>query len=193
MNRSMVAVAAFALATMTFDVEAQRVTIDVRGGFAAPVQKLRGSDLHGGPVVAGVVAFRVLPNVHVYGGWDWVQVLTDESLGGTSQNLQEPGYHFGLRFESAVRASPRPSLRVEAGGTYKHIEIEDNKGDLVAESGLGLGYEASGSAVFPFGGVWRLVPGLRYRALSRDFRLGGSAFTGHLRYVAIELGISRRL
>jgi hypothetical protein len=46
--------------------------------------------------------------------------------------------------------------------------------------------------VVPLGGSWRLAPTVRYRALSRDFAVESGTISNDLRYVALEVGLSRR-
>jgi hypothetical protein len=98
----------------------------------------------------------------------------------------------GLRFEHPFsgESGDGPAMQFRAGGTYNHIEIEDPDGDIVADSGLGLGWEIGTGVTLPLTGNWRVSPGLRYRALSRDVTIGSTTTGVDLRYVALELGFT---
>ncbi len=192
MNRYILAIGAIALAIRAGDLGAQRFTADLRGGLALPMQKLSGAELDAGPLLGATLAVRVQPYLHVYGGWDWAHFGADQSFAGAGVDVEETGYTLGLRFERPFGASSRADFRVEAGGTYKHIEIEDDDGDPIANSGHGVGYEAGASVLWAFMDSWRLVPAVRFRSLSRDFTIAGVKSSGDLRYVGLELGVSRR-
>jgi hypothetical protein len=185
-----IALAASALAS---DLGAQRATIDLRGAAAAPTGKLGTSELGVGAGLGATLAWRMQPHLHLYGGWDWLRFSADDAFAGVSKpDFEETGYTLGLRFEHPVRAESRLLYRVEAGGTYKHIELEDSAGDIVANTGHGLGYEVGAGLLLPMGASWHFAPMLRYRALSRDFRIGSVATPANLRYAGLELGIARR-
>jgi hypothetical protein len=191
MNRSIASILALAVALTSSELDAQRYTVDLRGGMAMPTQKLTGADLNPGPSLGGTLGVRLQPHLHLYGGWDWVHFSVDQALAGAVEDFEETGYTFGLRFEHAIRPLSRVAYRLEASGTYKHIESENAAGAVVSNSGHGLGYEAGGSVLVPSSGAWRLVPGVRFRSLSRDIKIGSAAVAGDLRYVALELGVSR--
>src|SRR5690606_33296035 len=114
----------------------------------------------------------------------------DESFAGESADFEETGYALGLRFDHPFRDTSRTHYRLEAGTTYKHVEIEDDDGDAVADSGHGLGYELGAGVVVPVGRSLRLAPMLRYRSLAPEFTIGNAQTTGDLRYAALELGLS---
>jgi hypothetical protein len=183
---------ALAAAAFTSDLTAQRLTVDLRGAVAAPTSELGGTDLGIGAGFGGTVAWQLQPHLHLYGGWDWMRFAADNSFAGAEPDFEETGYTFGLRFEHPLRPTSRTLYRLEAGGTYKHIEVEDENGDIIADTDHGLGYELGAGLLMPLGETWKLAPTLRYRALSRDFTVGATTTSGDLRYVALEIGFSRR-
>lgn len=138
----------------------------------------------------GVLAYRMLPHLWLYGGWDWHRFPEDVTDGGV--DFEETGYAYGLRFEHPfVGEQGGPSILVRAGGTYAHIEVEDAGGDPVADSGHGVGWEVGVHAVLPFAGPWRVTPGSRYRALSRDLDVGDVPAPVDLTYIALEIAVLR--
>jgi hypothetical protein len=183
---------ALAATTLASDLPAQQLTLDLRGAIAMPTADLADADLSTGAGFGATLAVQLQPHLHLYGGWDWMRFTADESFAGPEPDFEETGYTFGLRFEHPLGASSRTMYRLEAGGTYKHFEFEDEDGDITVDTGHGLGYEAGVGLLLPLSGSWRLAPTVRYRALSRDFTVGSITTTGDLKYVALEIGFSKR-
>ncbi len=121
-----------------------------------------------------------------------MRFAADDSFAGQEPDFEETGYTFGVRFQHPLGAASRTMYRFEAGGTYKHLESEDEAGDVTIDTGHGLGFEVGAGLLLPLGGSWKLAPTLRYRALSRNFTLGDVTTPGDLRYVALEIGLSRQ-
>ncbi len=178
-------------ASMPWSLAAQRLTLDARGAVAVP-QELAGTSLSTGGGFGAVLAYRVLPHLGVYGGWDWMHFGADNNFGGVDVDFNETGYTFGLRFEHPFASASAIRYRLEGGGTYKHVEVENPVGDLVFDTKHGLGFEAAAGVVVPVGGNLRLVPAVRYRALTRDYEVGSATVNGDLRYVALEVGVAWR-
>jgi Outer membrane protein beta-barrel domain len=181
-----------ALAATTSTLPAQRVSFDLRGAVATPTAKLAGTDLGTGFGMGATLAYAIQPHVFVYGGWDWMHFAAEQSFAGADMDFEETGYTFGLRFEHPFRAGSRMAYRLEGGGTYKHNELENTSGDLVQNTGHGLGYEAGAGMLVPLPRAWSIAPMLRYRSLTRDYTVSGASREGELRYVAFELGVTRR-
>jgi hypothetical protein len=97
-----------------------------------------------------------------------------------------------VRFDHPFRGeSGGAGYRVRFGGTYNHIGVESSNDDLVANSGHGLGREIGTGVIFPFGGVWRVTPGVRYRSLGRTLTVGSVETDVDLTYVTFGVGFSR--
>lgn len=189
-SRSMLMATALVLVALPLQAQ-DRWTLELTGGAAVPTGDLGDASLNAGLTFGASVSARVMPHLAVYGGWDWVHVSTDEEVGG-ELDVEETGYGFGLRFEHPLRGEAGfPKVRLQAGGTYKHIEVEDDEGDLVADSGHGLGFEGGAGLAVALGEQWQLTPMLRYRSLSRDLDLGFGEQSVELQYVTFELGFSR--
>jgi hypothetical protein len=172
---------------------AQRVTLDVRGAYAMPTSDLDDAQLDAGPGFGATLAVGVMPHLHLYGGWDWLHFSNSgASFAGSDQDFEETGYTFGLRFEHPLGASTT-MLRVEGGGTYKHLEVEDADGEALTSTDHGLGFEAGAGMVLPLGsGGWRIAAMLRHRSLGTEFVIGNVATDATLRYAALEVGVSKR-
>jgi hypothetical protein len=193
MNRAVVVAAAIGLlAAPGAGGAQQRWSVELRVGAAVPTQTLGGTDLELGLGGEGTVAFRFMPHVSMYVGWDWVHFPTEQSFAGPDMDFEETGYAFGLRFDHPFRGeSTGLAYQIRVGATYNHIEIEDSGGELAADSGHGLGWEIGTGVVLPLGGAWRLTPGIRYRSLGRELVVGSLSQEVDLTYAALELGFAR--
>lgn len=171
-------------------LEAQRLTLDLRPVIAAP-NNLANAELDMGVGFGATLAWRLQPHLHLYGGWDWLHFGSGNSFAGSDIDFEETGYTFGLRFEHPLGDASSLLYRLEAGGTYKHVELEDDDGDIIADSNHELGYEAGLGLLWPMG-AWRFGPTVRLRSLSPAFEINGLTTSGTLRYVGLEVGVSRR-
>ena len=169
-----------------------RWRLEIRGGPAFAIKDLGSASLGTGLGVEGTVAYRIQPQVSVYAGWDWHRFPSDASSTGPNGDFDETGYAFGLQFEHPIGRSEALALQLRAGGTYNHIEMENDAGDLVADSGHGLGWEGGAALAVRLDDHWQVTPGLRLRSLTRDLAMGGPAASADLRYLAVEVGFSRR-
>lgn len=106
-------------------------------------------------------------------------------------DFEETGYVFGVQFEHPMGDPDSPAVFVRFGGTWNHLELENEAGDIVGDTGHGLGWEAGAGLAFPLGERWRLTPGVRYRSAEREFGLNGASIPAVLRYVAFEIGFRR--
>lgn len=172
-------------------VEAQRFTAEVRPVVASP-SRLAGADLEMGFGFGATMAVQLQPHLHAYAGWDWLQFGSNDSFAGLDHDFGETGYTFGLRFEHPLGDASRMQYRLEGGGTYKHVEIENEGGDIIADSKHALGFELGLGVLWPTADEWRVGPTVRYRSLQPDFDIGGATTAGTLRYVGLELAVSRR-
>jgi hypothetical protein len=183
---------ALALLAVSIPLQAQeRWSLEFTGGPAVPTGDLGDLKLNTGLAFGGSVSARIMPHLALYGGWDWAHLSSDEDGPAGELDVEETGYVIGLRFEHPLGGEVGfPKLRLQAGTTYKHIEIEDEEGDVVADSGHGLGWEAGAGLVLSVGERWTVTPGARFRSLSRDLDLGMGERSMDLRYVAFEVGVA---
>jgi hypothetical protein len=83
------------------------------------------------------------------------------------------------------------ALRLRAGGTYDHVEIENAAGEVIGDSGHGFGWEAGARLRHPpkepLGAVAR---GSLSLADARP-RLRRPTTSGTLEYLAVEAGVLR--
>lgn len=192
MRRTVAALTLVGAVAAASDTAAQdRWGFELRGGAAIATQDLADADLGTGFGFEGTVDFVLVDRLAAYGGWDWHHFTADDGFVGPDADIEETGYALGLRFEQPLANGSSPFLRVRAGGTYNHIEIEDDE-EITADSGHGVGWEAGAGLGFRLGSGWRVIPGARYRALSRSIEVGNVTTDVDLSYLALEVGFSKR-
>jgi hypothetical protein len=165
--------------------------IEVRGGAAFATEDPADVSLATGFGFEGTIAYRFQPHLSVYAGWDWHRFPADGSFAGSNSDFEETGYAFGLLFEHPIGRSEAMAIQLRGGGTYNHIEVENDAGAPIADSGHGLGYEAGVGLAFRLTDLWRVTPGLRFRSLSRDLETGTVTTAADLRYLAVDVGFAR--
>lgn len=196
MNRFAIAVAISSVFVAASPALAQQPwAVELRGGVAFPTADLGEDELDTGLGFEGTIRYRFLPHLAAYAGWDWMHFGADEAGGVTDVDVEATGYAFGLRFEHPFSGGtgPGPAYWARAGVLVDHIEIENQEGDLIADTGHGLGWEVGAGVAIGVGEKGSLTPGVRYRSLSRDLEFDGGEVPVDLRYVAAELGFAWRL
>lgn len=171
---------------------AQRATADFRATAVMPSQSLAGADLNVGIGFGATLAYRVLEHLHMYGGWDWIHFGEKNAVAGANRDFEETGYGFGLRFEHPLSSGSAAAYRVEGAGTWKHVEVENDAGTIIADSGHELGFEVGLGMSVPLGSAWNFSPALRYRSMSNNLTIATATSAFSLKYTGLEFGISRR-
>ena len=167
-----------------------RWALELRGGGAFPTQDIADDGLGAGVALEATFSYKVSSSVAAYAGWGWAHFNPDQSFAGTDIDFEETGYTFGLRLEQPLGDDSPLGWWLRAGGTVDHLELEDASGDVVADSGHGLGFEAATGLSVELGDRWRLTPGFRYSSLSRDVDIGSETTGIDLRYAALEVGLA---
>lgn len=196
MNRFAIAVAISSIFVAAAPALAQQPwAVEVRGGVAFPTADLGDDELDTGVGFEGTIRYNVMPHLAAYAGWDWMHFGADGAGGASDVDVEATGYAFGLRFEHPFSGETDygPAYWVRAGLIVDHIEIENQEGDLIADTEHGLGWEVGAGVAIGVGENGSLTPGIRYRSLSRDLEFDGGEVPVDLRYVAAELGFAWRL
>jgi hypothetical protein len=192
MRRSTLIVPLAATLLLCAGAHAQRTSVQLRGSHALPTGRLAGTELDDGVGLGATISQRVQPHLHLYAGWDWLHFQPAQSFAGDDMDFEETGYTFGLAFQHPWGWSRRFGFRLEGGGTYKHVEIENADGDIIEDSGHELGYEAAAGVVATLGRSWAVSPMWRYRWQTPEFDIGNVRTNAKLRYFALELGVIYR-
>ncbi|MEO8961043.1 MAG: outer membrane beta-barrel protein [Ginsengibacter sp.] len=172
------------------EIQAQnKWSIELRPGVNFATKDLGDANLKTGFGIEGTINYRFIPHLGVYAGWGWNKFAADKSFAGAKTDFEETGYTFGLQFIQPSEKT-KPGYLIEVGGIYNHIEVENNSGDIIADSGHGLGWQAGVGLVVPIGEHFNLIPALRYRALSRDIKIEGTKTAVDLNYITVGVGLS---
>lgn len=185
------AAACFLLATTSARAQ-EGFELELRAGAAFPTEEIQGESLDNGLGGEATLAYWFIPELAVYGGWGWHRFGSDQSFAGPEADTEETGYTYGLRFQYpfVIGRSMSPRLRLHAGATYEHLEVENADGDQIGDSDHGVGWEAGAGVAFPVSEAWKVTPVVRYRSLSRDVTVGDVVTEVDLRYIAAEIGVS---
>jgi hypothetical protein len=164
-------------------------SLELRPGVDYATKDIADADLELGFGAELSIAYRFMPHLAAYAGWSYNNFAVDQSFAGSDASFEETGYTFGLQFIHPIGES-NISYLVRAGGTYNHIEIENNDGDITIDSGHGLGWQAEAGLVIPLSEKFSLLPSLRYRSLSRDIDIENVSTPVQLNYFSVGVGLS---
>ena len=164
-------------------------SLEFRPGVNYATQDIADADLGLGFGTELTIAYRFMPHLAAYAGWSYNNFAVDQSFAGPDASFEETGYTFGLQFIHPIGESGLSYL-VRAGGTYNHIEIENNSGDIIIDSGHGLGWQAEAGLVIPLSEKFSLLPSLRYRSLNRDIEIESVSTSVDLNYLSAGVGLS---
>jgi opacity protein-like surface antigen len=190
MKKLLLTVVIMATIIVSFQANAQnKWSLEFRPGVNFATKDISDADLGLGFGFEGTIVYRFMPHLAAYAGWSWNHFAVDQSFAGTDASFEETGYTFGLQFIHPMGESDISYL-VRAGGTYNHIEIENNNGDIIIDSGHGLGWQAEAGLSIPLSEKFSLLPSVRYRSLSRDIEIENVSTSVQLNYFSVGVGLS---
>lgn len=140
------------------------------------------------------VSYSFMPHLGAYAGWGWNQFPSDENfiISGKTYDLEETGYIFGLQFFHPLLYSFGLSYLVKVGGIYNHVELENSNGDIIEDSGHGLGWEAGVGLAIEVGRGWDIRPRIDYRSLTRKIEIETTSTDIKLNYIKAGVGIVKK-
>ena len=169
----------------------KRFGVELNGDVAFVSSDLAGASLKTGLGFEAILQYRFMPFTSIYGGWGYGNFNADNSFAGPDTDFEQTGYVLGLQFKRPFRNSP-VSWFVRAGALYSHIETENNAGDIISDTGHGIGWQAAGGIEVALGKNWSLAPGLKYNWLSGETELGSATYQLDQRTVSARIGIVKR-
>ncbi len=169
----------------------KRFGFEFSPGISMATQKVADATLNPGFGFEGIFHYRFLPYLGAYGGWGWNRFGADESFAGDNANFEETGYILGLQYNRPLPDS-NLSWYLRAGGLYAHIETENSDGDVIHNTGHGLGWQAAGGINLALGNNWSLTPGVKFNALNRNSEVGGVAKEFKHNYASVRFGILKK-
>ncbi len=192
MKRSILTIITLLAFFVLYQTEAQaqnRWGAEFRSGVDFATKDIEDADLKTGFGFEGAIAYRLMPHLAAYVGWSWNHFEVDQSFAGIDASFEETGYTFGLQFIHPIGKSDICYL-FRAGGTYNHIEIENKEGEIIIDSGHGLGWQAEAGFMIHLSENFSLLPSVRYRSLSRDIDINNVSTSIDLNYVSVGVGLS---
>lgn len=166
----------------------KRFGFELNGGASFATKKINNTPAQTGFGFEGVFHYRFLPHLGVYAGWGWNRFGAEESFAATDVCFEETGYIIGINFTHPI-ASSRLAYFVRAGALYNHVETENANGDIINDTGHGLGFQLAGGIEINLGKNWSLAPGLKFNSLSRDTEFEGDSKQLDYQYVSARIGI----
>lgn len=192
MKKSLVFLMAVFGLLWTNNVHAQRhFAFELRSGISIATQDLGDANLNTGFGFEGILDYQFIPQLGVYAGWGWNKFAADDSFAGAKADFEETGYLLGLQFNQPIGTGPL-SLFARAGAIYNHIEVENETGDITADSGHGWGWRAGLGLDIDLGSDWHLKPGIKFQQLSRELTIESETTEVDLSYLGINVGIAKR-
>lgn len=138
------------------------------------------------------INYSFMEHFSAYAGWGWNQFKSDDPWDIERTTFEETGYTFGLQFIHPLGSSESISYLIRAGGIYNHVEVENESGNIIADSDHELGWEVGIGIQYEFGNAWFFRPQIGYRGLSSDFVIENERLDFDLNYFSLGLGIAKR-
>ncbi len=189
MKKLFIAFAILILTNTFYQTMAQdKCSLELRPGVNYAVKDISDADLELGFGGELTIAYKFMPHLSAYAGWSYNNFAVEQSFAGPDASFEETGYTFGLQFIHPL-GELNIDFLVRIGGTYNHIEIENNDGDIIIDSGHGLGWQAEAGIVIPISNKLELMPSVRYRSLSRDITIESTSTPVQLNYISVGFGL----
>lgn len=170
----------------------ERFSAEFRPGLSIPLDKMGGSKINTGYGFEFTLAYEVLQDVGIYVGWGWKKFDADNAFLTSRIDIRETGYTAGVQYIHR-RSGSSLSYLIKGGLVYNHVELEDNNGALIADSGYGIGWQAEAGISLGIGNSWELRPTLRYRALPGNIEVFNGQMSVDLQYISLGVGLAKRL
>lgn len=135
--------------------------------------------------------YQLMSHMGAYLGWGYNKFSAETSFAGNSMDFEETGYILGIQFKHPIANSPL-SYFLRAGGMYSHIEIENEEGEIIENTGHGLGWQVGAGIDIPLSSKWSLTPSVKYSALSRESEIEGMNTPLDLNYFSVRIGITKK-
>jgi opacity protein-like surface antigen len=169
----------------------KRFGFELNTGASMATKKIGDAETNLGFGFEGTFQYRVVSNFGVYAGWGWNRFGAESSFAGDDVCFEETGYVFGLSYVKPI-GSKNLSYYVKAGALYNHVETENSNGDIINDTGHGLGFQLAGGININLGSNWSLTPGLKFNTLSRDTDFEGTSRQLDYQYISARIGILKK-
>ncbi|MBU1368234.1 MAG: porin family protein [Bacteroidetes bacterium] len=169
----------------------KRFGLELSTGASMATSKPGNTQLNTGFGFEGIFLYRLATHTDAYAGWGWNRFGADNSFAGADVCFEETGYVFGLQFKHPIGTMPL-SYFLRAGGLYNHIEIENAAGNIIGDTGHGLGFQLAAGIDYALGKNWSITPGIKFNSLSRDVEMEGVTTKLNHNYLSLRIGFLKR-
>jgi opacity protein-like surface antigen len=172
---------AFVGGMLSAENRGKRFSFELNSGVSFATQKFSDKRVNPGFGFEGVFKYMISTNSGVYAGWGWNRFTAEEFLEPGDVSLEETGYIFGVQHNIRLR-NCGTLVFFRAGGLYNHIETENSAGELISDSGHGLGWQVAAGVELPLNDNWSIAPGIKFNSLVRDFKY---------KYFSLRIGLTK--
>ena len=163
------------------------LNVAFRPSFNFPTKDLGETELKQGGGFETTFSYRFISEFAAYAGWGWNTFNPKEST--TVAHFEETGYRFGIQHIRALSEKSKLNFAFSAGIVMNHIETENDDGDIIDDSGHGIGWEIEVGLGIPLNERWQIEPDIRYHALSRNISDGGIERSVDLNYLSVGVAV----
>ncbi|CAM3369856.1 outer membrane beta-barrel protein [Aequorivita lipolytica] len=175
---------------ISFTVKSQeKWSVEFRPGLSFPTSDVGNTDTKIGFGFEITGAYKIMPHLAVYAGWGWNQFKGEDRLSIEDITFEETGYTFGFQLIRPIGTSAFSYIG-SAGAIYNHIELENNAGDITADTGHGFGWQVAAGVDYEFAPNLALRPMFKYRSLSRDLEIANVSTELKLNYISFGIGLA---
>ncbi|RMG79159.1 MAG: opacity protein [Bacteroidetes bacterium] len=169
----------------------KRFGFELNGGASLAAKELSNTSLNAGGGFEILLHYRFMTHLGAYAGWGWNKLPAENSFAGDDVCFEETGYVFGLQFMHPIGDSPF-SYYVRGGGLYNHIETENAEGDIINDTGHGLGFQLASGVNYYLGKNWNLTGGVKFNSLNRDADFEGVSKSLDYQYISLRIGFVKQ-
>jgi len=168
----------------------EKFGFELSGGPSLATRELDGSKFENGCGFEGILHYRFMPHTGIYTGWGWNRFSAKSSFAGVNTDFEETGYVIGLQFRHPIDGF-LSSYYLRVGPLYNHIEVENFNGDIIGDTGHGLGFQLAAGIDIPLGSRWSLTPGVKYNSISGTGNIEEIPFSINYHYLSVRMGFLR--
>jgi len=167
-----------------------RFSFEISAGPAYSFGDLGGSDVKLGGGFECIFHYDLMPHTGIYTGWGWNHFSSDDSFLNEETGFEETGYVIGLQYKRPLHGSGM-KYYIRGGALFNHLEIENEAGDIVADTGHGWGWQLATGVDIPMGKNWHFIPGWKFNSLSRTLDYEQTKTNLDLDYVSFRVGFMK--
>lgn len=171
-------------------VKEKKFGFELSSGPAIAPGKLGGATLNTGYGFEGIFRYRIISCTDIYAGWGWNHFGAENSFAGNNVSFEETGYVLGLQCIHPVVDGV--SIYIRGGALYNHIEIENESGELLYDTGHGFGFQLATGIEIGIGSNWSINSGVKLNSLIRKVDIEDVSTSLNLNHISMNIGIVKK-